>query len=108
MTHCGWNSTLESITLGVPIIAWPMFGDQHFNSKQVAEQFGTGVQFCEHRDGIPDKERVKEVVRLVLTEDEGEEMRRRAEKLKEMASKAVADEDLRKQICELSCVRCRN
>jgi hypothetical protein len=42
------------------------------NSKQVAEQFGTGIQFCEHRDGIPEEERVKEVVRLVLTEDEGE------------------------------------
>jgi hypothetical protein len=106
MTHCGWNSTLESITLGVPMIAWPMFGDQHFNSKQVAEQFGTGVQFCEHRDGIPDEERVKEVVRLVLTEDEGEEMRRRAEKLKEMASKAVADDgsskaNLRTFVCEM-------
>jgi len=105
-THCGWNSTLESITLGVPMIAWPMFWDQHFNSKQVAEQFGTGVQFCEHRDGIPDEERVKEVVRLVLTEDEGEEMRRRAEKLKEMASKAVADDgsskaNLRTFVCEM-------
>ena len=92
MTHCGWNSTLESITLGVPLITWPMFGDQHFNSKQVAEHFGTGVQFCQHIDGVPDEERVKEVLRLVLTEDEGKEMRRRAEKLKEMASKAVVGE----------------
>lgn len=91
MTHCGWNSTLESITLGIPMITWPMFGDQHFNSKQVAEQFGAGVQFCEHREGIPEEERVKEVVRLVLTKDEGKQMRRRAEKLKEIASEAVGD-----------------
>lgn len=91
MTHCGWNSTLESITLGIPLITWPMFGDQHFNSKQVAEQFGIGVQFCQHRDGIPEEERVEEVVRLVLTEDEGKEMKRRAEKLKEVASKAVGE-----------------
>jgi hypothetical protein len=91
MTHCGWNSTLESITLGVPLITWPMSGDQNFNSKQVAEQFGIGIQFCQHRDGIPDEKRVKEVVRLVLTEDEGEEMRRRAKKLKEMASNAVGE-----------------
>jgi len=91
MTHCGWNSTLESITLGVPLITWPMSGDQNFNSKQVAEQFGIGIQFCQHRDGIPDEKRVKEVVRLVLTEDEGEEMRRRAKKLKEMTSKAVGE-----------------
>lgn len=91
MTHCGWNSTLESITLGIPLITWPMFGDQHFNSKQVAEQFGIGVQFCQHRDGIPEEKRVEEVVRLVLTEDEGKEMKGRAEKLKEMASKAVGE-----------------
>jgi hypothetical protein len=91
MTHCGWNSTLESITLGVPLITWPMSGDQNFNSKQVAEQFGIGIQFCQHRDGIPDEKRVKEVMRLVLTEDEGEEMRRRAKKLKEMTSKAVGE-----------------
>jgi hypothetical protein len=91
MTHCGWNSTLESITLAVPLITWPMSGDQHFNSKQVAEQFGIGVQFCQHRDGIPEEKRVKEVVRLVLIEDEGEEMRRRAKELKEMASIAVGE-----------------
>nr|ABK24936.1 unknown [Picea sitchensis] len=91
MTHSGWNSTLESITLGVPLITWPMFGDQHFNSKQVAEQFRTGVQFCQHKDGIPEEERVKEVVRFVLTEDEGQKMRNCAEKLKEMASKAVRE-----------------
>lgn len=91
MTHCGWNSTLESITLGIPMITWPMVGDQHFNSKQVAEQFGAGLQFCEHREGIPEEERVKEVVRLVLTKDEGKEMRRRAEKLKEFATEAVGD-----------------
>jgi len=91
MTHCGWNSTLESITLAVPLITWPMSGDQHFNSKQVAEQFGIGVQFCQHRDGIPEEKRVKEVVRLVLIEDEGEEMRRRAKELKEMASIAVRE-----------------
>lgn len=106
MTHCGWNSTLESITLGVPLIAWPRFGDQHFNSKLVAEHFGIGVQFCQHIDGVPDEERVKEVLRLVLTEDEGKEMRRRAEKLKEMASKAVGEggsstRNLQAFVCEM-------
>jgi hypothetical protein len=49
---------------------------------------------------------VKEVVRLVLTEDEGKEMRRRAEKLKEMASKAVREggssqTNLQAFVCEM-------
>jgi hypothetical protein len=50
MTHCGWNWMLESITMGVPLITWLMFGDHHFNSKQVVEQFGVGVQFCQHKE----------------------------------------------------------
>ncbi|XP_057817677.2 scopoletin glucosyltransferase [Cryptomeria japonica] len=89
MSHCGWNSMLESVTLGVPMIMWPMNADQHFNSK-LAVKLGIGVQVCEHSTGIPDKERVKNVVRLVLTENDGKEMRSSAAKLKEMARKSVA------------------
>jgi hypothetical protein len=54
--------------------------------KQVAEQFGVG----EEQNEIPE-EKMKEVVRLVLIEDEGKQMRRRVENLKEMASKAVRE-----------------
>ena len=40
MTHSGWNSTLESVVAGVPIIFWPYFGDQHIKSRYVSEYFG--------------------------------------------------------------------
>ncbi|XP_057847708.2 anthocyanidin 3-O-glucosyltransferase 4 [Cryptomeria japonica] len=89
ISHCGWNSMLESVTLGVPLITWPMIVDQHFNSKLAVES-GIGIQVCEHIDGIPDKERVKEGVTLVLSKDKGKQMKRQAEKLKDMARKAVA------------------
>lgn len=90
MSHCGWNSTLESITLGVPIAGWPMFGDQFFNLRLLVE-LGVGVQFCEHIPGIPDEGKVKKVLRELLCEDKGKEMRERGQKLKEMARKAVGD-----------------
>ncbi|GLJ07753.1 hypothetical protein SUGI_0073620 [Cryptomeria japonica] len=89
MSHCRWNSMLESVTLGVPLITWPMIADQHFNSKLAVES-GIGIQVCEHIDGIADKERVKEGVTLVLSKDKGKQMKRQAEKLKDMARKAVA------------------
>ncbi|GLJ07772.1 hypothetical protein SUGI_0073870 [Cryptomeria japonica] len=88
ISHCGWNSVLESVCLGVPILAWSMVGDQHFNSKLFAE-LGVGIQLCEHADGIPNEERVKEAVIMALTGDKGEEMRERAEKLKETATNAI-------------------
>ncbi|KAJ1376402.1 UDP-glycosyltransferase family, conserved site [Sesbania bispinosa] len=44
ITHCGWNSTLEAICAGVPMITWPLFADQFFNERQVVEILKIGVK----------------------------------------------------------------
>ena len=44
VSHCGWNSILESIWFGVPIATWPMFAEQQFNSFQLVREFKIGVE----------------------------------------------------------------
>lgn len=43
LTHSGWNSTLESLAAGVPMICCPSFGDQHVNSRFVSEVCKVGL-----------------------------------------------------------------
>ncbi|KAK4486293.1 hypothetical protein RD792_008964 [Penstemon davidsonii] len=42
LSHCGWNSTLEAIGLSVPILAWPIRGDQVYNAKLVVQHLKIG------------------------------------------------------------------
>ncbi|XP_073296595.1 anthocyanidin 3-O-glucosyltransferase 2-like [Primulina huaijiensis] len=44
VSHCGWNSTLESIWCGVPLAAWPLFAEQQANAFQFVKEFGMAVE----------------------------------------------------------------
>ncbi|KAI4327559.1 hypothetical protein L6164_020004 [Bauhinia variegata] len=44
LSHCGWNSTLESLTNGVPMIAWPLYAEQRMNATLLEEELGVAVR----------------------------------------------------------------
>ena len=52
LTHSGWNSTLESIVAGVPMICWPYFADQQVNSRFVSEVWKLGMDMKDVCDRV--------------------------------------------------------
>ena len=83
MSHCGWNSCLESITMGVPIAAWPMHSDQPKNAFLLIDilKVGLVVNRWEHRDELVTSTTIAEAVKRLMASKEGEEVRKRAEEL---------------------------
>ncbi|KAF2565986.1 hypothetical protein F2Q68_00024872 [Brassica cretica] len=89
LSHCGWNSILESLRFGVPIATWPMFAEQQLNAFTMVKELGLALEM--RLDYLlADGEIVKadEIARAVRSLMEGEDVPRRI--LKEIAGAAKA------------------
>ncbi|KAH7835863.1 hypothetical protein Vadar_030621 [Vaccinium darrowii] len=114
VTHCGWNSTLEGISAGVPMVTWPVFAEQFFNEKLVTEILRIGVsvgnlKWSRTASGVK-REEIGKAVRRVMVGEEAAEMRTKARGFKEMAKKVVEEggssyTNLNDLICELNSYR---
>ncbi|KAK1290204.1 Zeatin O-xylosyltransferase [Acorus calamus] len=93
MSHCGWNSCMESLSMGVPMAAWPMHSDQPRNAMLVTEVLGVGVGVREwgRREEVVRAEAVEEAVRRLMGEEVGRGMRRRAEEIGAMVRGAASE-----------------
>ncbi|KAJ1297196.1 hypothetical protein BS78_01G359100 [Paspalum vaginatum] len=91
ITHCGWNSTLEAITEGVPMLCWPLYAEQLMNKVFVTEDMRVGVEMEGYRAGIVKAEEVEAKVKLVMESEKGREIRGRAVALKKEAMAALQD-----------------
>ncbi|KAF3455482.1 hypothetical protein FNV43_RR00111 [Rhamnella rubrinervis] len=91
VTHCGWNSTLESVVSGVPMVAFPQTSEQTTNAKLVEDVWKMGVRVkANHEDGIVGRDEIKRCLELVMEDGEiGEGIRRNAEKWKGLSREAV-------------------
>ncbi|XP_077216623.1 7-deoxyloganetic acid glucosyltransferase-like [Tasmannia lanceolata] len=87
LTHSGWNSTLESILAGVPMICWPFFAEQQINSRFVSEVWEVGLDM---KDRSFDRETVEMMVREFMNEKRGE-LQKSSDKIAELARLCVRE-----------------
>ncbi|XP_049381902.1 UDP-glycosyltransferase 83A1-like [Solanum stenotomum] len=59
LSHCGWNSTVESVSNGVPFLCWPYFADQLFNQSYICDVWKVGLGFNKNEFGVIGKEEFK-------------------------------------------------
>nr|BBC62106.1 glucosyltransferase 5 [Nemophila menziesii] len=98
MSHCGWNSCMEGISMGVPIAAWPMHSDQPHNALLVAEVLNIGVivnkywtrNTDDHQEIVRSKI-IENCVKRLLASPEGEEMRQKAVQLSKAVKESIME-----------------
>ncbi|KAG6521841.1 hypothetical protein ZIOFF_018974 [Zingiber officinale] len=99
VTHCGWNSCLEAVAAGVPMVTWPLHSEQFLNEKLLVEELRIGVPVGATVCSLKGDERIlvkAEAITRTVGEvmGSGEEVQARRERvatLREMAAKAVAE-----------------
>ncbi|VFQ72498.1 unnamed protein product [Cuscuta campestris] len=103
VSHCGWNSTLESVWFGVPMATWPIYAEQQANAFQIVTEMGTGVEvkmdyrgsLMANRDEFPEKvdaETIEAGIRKLM--DDGPAAaaaRKKAKELKEKSREALEE-----------------
>ncbi|GJN33135.1 hypothetical protein PR202_gb21702 [Eleusine coracana subsp. coracana] len=87
LSHCGWNSTLESVRAGVPMLCWPFFSEQVTNCRYACDEWGVGLEMPREVGRREVEDAVRE---LMGTEGRGAAARRRAAEWKAKAREAVA------------------
>ncbi|KAL6602921.1 hypothetical protein ACP70R_043282 [Stipagrostis hirtigluma subsp. patula] len=98
VSHCGWNSVMESLAAGKPMLAWPMMAEQHLNARHVADIIGAGVRM-DVKGGVPapvdvvGRDEVELKVRKLMDVDSeaGKRMRARATWAQQEAKSAVSE-----------------
>ncbi|KAA8536445.1 hypothetical protein F0562_028923 [Nyssa sinensis] len=85
LTHSGWNSTIESVCGGVPVICWPFFAEQQTNCQYSCTEWGIGMEI----DNDVKRDEVEKLVRELMDGEKGKEMKKKTMDWKKKAEEAT-------------------
>ncbi|TMW89801.1 hypothetical protein EJD97_016609 [Solanum chilense] len=94
LTHCGWNSILESLENGVPLLGWPIAAEQFYNAKFLEQDVGVCVEVARGNNSQVKHDEILEKIEIVMgINEKGNGIRRKACEIKEMISNAIIDDE---------------
>uniref|UniRef100_A0A452ZM13 Glycosyltransferase n=1 Tax=Aegilops tauschii subsp. strangulata TaxID=200361 RepID=A0A452ZM13_AEGTS len=91
VTHCGWNSALEAIMSGLPMVCWPLYAEQAQNKVFMVEEMKIAVPLEGYEKGTVKAEEIEAKLRLVMETEEGRKLREMLAAARKMALDAIGD-----------------
>lgn len=95
LTHCGWNSSLESIVEGVPMICWPLYAEQKMNATMLSDQLGAAVRTSRESlsKGLIGRAEIEGMMRTIMETDadEGKAIRAKVQGMQSSARATIAE-----------------
>ncbi|PWA99903.1 UDP-glycosyltransferase 88B1 [Artemisia annua] len=91
VSHCGWNSSLEAVVAGVPMVAWPLYAEQKMNRVYLVEEMKVALRLKMSTDDYVTAEAVEETMTKLMEGEEGRVLRERVTEMSLRAKAAVED-----------------
>ena len=89
ITHCGWNSTIEALSFGVPMLTMSQFLDQIVDAQYVDQVWGVGIKPKEKENSLVTQDEIKQCLEKIMNGQRAGKIKENAKKWKALAIEAV-------------------